>query len=264
MSLNWPLMLWLASMPRSIASVSSRVCATPLETASCMASTICSISMVASADWSARRRISRATTANPAPPSPAFSASMAAFRLRRLVWSATLVMAVTTELILLALVRMVVSLSVMECVAEDSDSMDELSPFSPWLPWFATVLVFSASSASSSIARRSSFEVAEISFTAVAIWLPEVLMLATFAACWREFEAMDVAFEVSRMVRSAMGSMSRLLSRSAISIARASVTEQMRIVCNSSVRNSTLTLWEASCRSRESAMMAMAQSHFSK
>ena len=46
--------------------------------------------------WSARRRISRATTKKPRPYSPAFSASMAALIDSKLVWSATLVIVVIT------------------------------------------------------------------------------------------------------------------------------------------------------------------------
>ncbi|VVO45249.1 hypothetical protein PS710_06606 [Pseudomonas fluorescens] len=69
---------------------------TPADTADWISRTICSMSYVATAVWSARRRTSVATTANPRPYSPAFSASMAAFSDNRLVWSATLTMVTTT------------------------------------------------------------------------------------------------------------------------------------------------------------------------
>lgn len=64
---------------------------TPAATAERISLTVCSMSRVATAVWSAKRRTSRATTAKPTPYLPAFSASMAALSESKLVWSATFV-----------------------------------------------------------------------------------------------------------------------------------------------------------------------------
>ena len=103
------------------------------------------------------------TTAKPSPYSPAFSASMAALSESRLVWSATLVMVVTTELMLLVFSLSTASLAVIEPEASMIWRMvASMRAMALW-PLPARVAVSSATTFTSCIVLTSSFEVAEIS-----------------------------------------------------------------------------------------------------
>ena len=106
-----------------------------------------------------------------APPySPAFSASIAALRDNRFVWSATFAMVVTTWLMLAAFSFSTPNLELIDAAA--SITWDILSPICETPSWLlASWAVCSARSTASAMVLTSSFEVAEISFEVAPIWI---------------------------------------------------------------------------------------------
>lgn len=82
---RWVLTVVISLTPYLILSERLSIACTPLWTALSMPPIMLSISRVDLAAWSARRRISFATTLKPRPYSPAFLASIVAFRESKLV-----------------------------------------------------------------------------------------------------------------------------------------------------------------------------------
>ena len=139
------MLMELASFtPSRISSENWPTPSTLLDTAVTISWTTFSISKVAKAVWSARRRISLAMTPKLPPFSPSLCASIAALRERRFVRSATLVMVVITPVITPVFSLRVESFSAIEVEASTICFMMVLSLDSPSFPDAAMEEVSSA------------------------------------------------------------------------------------------------------------------------
>ncbi len=149
--------------------------------------------------WSASRLISRATTEKPRPNSPAFSASMAALRDRRFVWSEILLMVVTTLEILLARSLMTASLEEIDVVALTSSRI----AVSIWArserPVSAMPIVSLRDALTPSIVWARSSAVADISRLVAVTSVVEAACWATVASSSRAEAAISVAEVVTWM-----------------------------------------------------------------
>ena len=117
---------------------------------------------------------------------------MAALSDSRLVWSATLVIVVTTWLMLVALTLSTASLELIEPAASMTCPMVSSMRARPVCPLPARTPVCSATSETSFIVRTKSFEVAEISFEVAPISAVVAALSPAVACCCLAVAAISV------------------------------------------------------------------------
>ena len=174
-----------SSTPRRTFSANRSISITPAPTADCISRTIDSMSSVAAAVWSANRRISRATTRNPRPCSPAFSASIAAFTESRFVWSATFAIVVTTPPIFDARSLIADNFAAIEEVASASSRIVRSTDVRLARVPSATPAVCANACSTSATVRESSVPVVLICRVAAAIWLDDSPNRCAISSCSR-------------------------------------------------------------------------------